>query len=95
MFKKWREKRKRKKLEKLLKKDDQAREFFDKRIVDLKIKTLQEALQSVLVTEVKRTDETTGKEVLDLRTTASLMKTKARVALDFVSNLDKGENGEK
>lgn len=95
MFKKWREKRKRKKLEKLLKKDDQAREFFDKRIVDLKIKTLQEALQSVLVTEVKRTDETTGKEVLDLRTTASLMKTKARVALDFVSNLDKGENVEK
>lgn len=95
MFKKWREKRKRKKSEKLLKKDDQAREFFDKRIVDLKIKTLQEALQSVLVTEVKRTDETTGKEVLDLRTTASLMKTKARVALDFVSNLDKGENVEK
>ena len=95
MFKKWREKRKSKNAEKLLNKDEQAREIFDKRITELKIKTLREALQSVLETEVKRKDETTGKDVIDLRTTASLMKMKARVALDFVSNLEKDETKEK
>ncbi len=95
MFKKWKEKRKQKKAEKLLNKDEQAREIFDKRITELKIKTLREALQSVLDTEIRKKDETTGKDVLDLRTTASLMKTKARVALDFVSNLGKDETKEK
>lgn len=88
MFKKWKERRAAKKAQKQEKKEQKRKKAFDTYLVDLKIKTLRDGLSDVYKTEVKKKNED-GKEVVDPRMTASLMKTKARVALDFVDNLDK------
>ena len=50
--------------------------------------TLKEALENILKTEVKTKDEN-GQDIIDFPLTISSIRIKARIALDFVSNLKK------
>lgn len=70
------------------------KEDFSERVSDTAYKTVIEALQSILTTEVKKKgiDE---KEVPDLAMTVSAMRMKARIALDFVNNLKGGNDARK
>lgn len=88
MFKRLREKREARRREKAEAAEREKLKAFENYLLDLELKTLREALESVLKSEVKRKDEN-GKDVIDAKQTASLMKTKARVALEFIANLKK------
>lgn len=50
--------------------------------------TLKEALENILKTEVK-TKDGNGQDITDFPLTISSIRMKARIALDFVSNLKK------
>lgn len=62
---------------------------YENRISDTAYQTVREALQSILTTDVKKSN-TDGKEVTDLSLTISAIRMKARIALDFVDNLKNG-----
>ncbi len=63
-------------------------ENYDSRMSETSYKTIYNALSSILNTEVKKKGDN-GVEVPDWVMTVSAMRMKARIALDFVNNLDK------
>lgn len=62
---------------------------FNERVSETAYKTVVEALQSILATEIKKTG-LDDKEAVDFAMTVSTMRMKARIALDFVNNLKNG-----
>lgn len=61
---------------------------FDDKLNAAKYECIYAALKDVLKMEVKGTD-TSGKEVINHAATVSSIKTRARLALEFVANLEK------
>lgn len=59
---------------------------LEKAFINSLFNTVYGALTDVLKTEYKTTDKN-GKEIIDYEMTCRMIKTKARVALDFVANL--------
>ena len=62
------------------------KDTYAERITDTAYQTLRDALKSILMTDVKKTNAE-GKEITDLGMTLSAVRMKARMALDFVDNL--------
>ena len=60
---------------------------FESALSESLYKTIHETLSDVLKTEYK-TEDKDGKEIIDWEMTCRMIRTKARVALDFVSNLE-------
>ena len=69
-------------------KKQNATTTYDDKIKTAKYDCILQALKDVLKIEVKSVD-TSGKEVIDRTATISSIKTRARLALDFVANLEK------
>lgn len=66
---------------------------FDEKIKAAKYDCIYSALKDILKIEVKGTDSN-GKEVVNHAATVSSIKTRARLALEFVANLDKNGDDE-
>lgn len=64
---------------------------FDDKLQAAKYECILQALKDIAKMEVKGSD-TNGKEILNPAATCSSIKTRARLALDFVANLDKSDN---
>lgn len=64
---------------------------FDEKLKAAKYDCIFQALKEILKMEVKGTDAN-GKEASNHAATVSAMKMRARLALDFVANLDKDGN---
>ena len=60
---------------------------YDEKIKSAKYERIYQCLKDILRLEIKATS---GKEETDYAATCSAIKTKARLALDFVADLDKG-----
>lgn len=73
----------------MLKVGKKKNKYFNKRMSVTVYQTLYQALRSLLTTEVKK-QGADGKEIVDCAMTVSVMRMKARVALDFVDNLKNG-----
>ncbi len=67
---------------------------FDDKIKSAKYECIFQSLNDILKVEIK-TQNTDGKDEFDYAAMCSAIKTKARLALDFVADLDKGGNDEK
>ncbi len=61
---------------------------FDEKLKAAKYDCILQALKEIVKMEVKGTDAA-GKETINPVATCSSMKTRARLALEFVANLDK------
>ncbi len=61
---------------------------LDEKIFDTNYELLKNTLTSILSTEVKKTDSE-GNEKPDWGTTVSVIRTKARLTLDFINGLKK------
>lgn len=68
------------------KKDKQ--ESFEERIKAAKYERILQSLKDILKLEVNGTSKD-GQEEMDYAATCSAIKTKARLAIDFVADLDK------
>lgn len=65
---------------------------FDEKVKSAKYERIYQTLKDILKTEIKTTDDK-GKETTDYAATCAAIKTKARIAVDFVADLEKsGEN---
>lgn len=64
---------------------------FEEKIKQAKYERLYSTLKDILQTELKTTDSN-NKEVADYPATVSAIKTKARLALDFIKDLEKDDN---
>ncbi len=71
----------------LLKKKTKKKSL-DEKIFDTNYELLKNTLTSILSTEVKKTDGE-GNEKPDWVTTVSVIRTKARLTLDFINSLKK------
>lgn len=67
---------------------------FAEKIKSAKYERILQSLKDILKIEVKTMGKD-GKEVIDYPTTCSAIKTKARLAIDFVADLDKDGDEEK
>ncbi len=74
------------------KKKVEKQKDYDKRVSELAYMTVRDALETILKTEIKKTN-TDGKEVVDCGLTISKIKMTARTALEFVDNLKTVETG--
>ena len=72
------------------KKKEKKNRKFEKALSDTLYSTALDTLSDLLKTEYKKTDSD-GKEVVDYEMTVRMIRTKARIAIDFVSNLKKQE----
>ena len=72
------------------KKKAQKPKEFETALSESLYKTIYETLSDVLKTEYKTTNKD-GVETVDWEMTCRMIRTKARVALDFVSNLENKE----
>lgn len=63
---------------------------FEKALSDTLYTTALDTLSDLLKTEYKQKDSD-GKEVVDYEMTVRMIRTKARIAIDFVSNLKRQE----
>ena len=63
---------------------------FDEKIKQAKYERIFGTLKDILKTNITTTEN--GKEVTDYSATCSAIKTKARLALDFIADLDGDEN---
>lgn len=61
---------------------------FDEKIKAAKYERIYQSLKDILKIEIKAQDRD-GKEETDYMATCSAIKTKARLAIDFVADLDK------
>ncbi len=61
---------------------------FDEKIKSAKYERIYQTLKDILKIEIKARGED-GADVTDYAATCSAMKTKARLAIDFVADLDK------
>lgn len=61
---------------------------FDDKLKAAKYDCILQALKDILKIEIKVTDNS-GKEAINYAATIGSIKTRARIALDFVGNLDK------
>lgn len=66
---------------------------LDDKINAAKYDCIYSALKDILKMEIKSTDAS-GKEVVSAAATVSSIKTRARLALEFVANLDKNGDDE-
>ncbi len=66
---------------------------FDEKIKTAKYERIYQSLKDILKIEI-RTPTKDGKEEIDYAATCSAIKTKARLAIDFVADLDKDDNDE-
>lgn len=65
---------------------------FDEKIKSAKYERIYQSLKDILKIEIK-TPTKDGKDEIDYAATCSAIKTKARLAIDFVADLDKdGDN---
>lgn len=67
---------------------------FDEKIKSAKYERIYQSLKDILKMEIK-TPTKDGKEEIDYLATCSAIKTKARLAIDFVADLEKGGDDEK
>lgn len=67
---------------------------FDEKIKKAKYERILSSLKDILKIEIK-TPTKDGKEQIDYAATCSAIKTKARLAIDFVADLDKDGDNEK
>ena len=63
---------------------------FEKALSDTLYTTALDTLSDLLKTEYK-TNDSEGKEIIDYEMTVRMIRTKARIAIDFVSNLKQRE----
>lgn len=66
---------------------------FDEKIKAAKYERIYQSLKDILKIEIKTTAN--GKETIDYAATCSAIKTKARLAIDFVADLDNEGEDEK
>lgn len=66
---------------------------FDEKIKAAKYERIYQSLKDILKIEIMAQGND-GKEKIDCAATCSAIKTKARLALDFVADLDKDGNSE-
>lgn len=71
----------------MIKNNKKNKKNFDERIAETTYNVIVGALQSVLNTDIKKTGSD-GKEITDCGMTVSAMRLKARLALEFVNELD-------
>ncbi|MCM1441203.1 MAG: hypothetical protein NC131_18670 [Roseburia sp.] len=65
---------------------------FDEKLKSAKYECIYQTLKDILKTEIKTADDK-GKETTDYAAMCAAIKTKARIAVDFVADLEKsGEN---
>lgn len=64
---------------------------YDEKIKAAKYDCVLQALKEIVKIEVKGADSS-GKEVINHAATVTSIKTRARLALDFVGNLDKKDD---
>lgn len=62
---------------------------FDDKVKAAKYDCIYKALKEILQIEVKTLNATTNKEDINYAQTCSVIKTRARLALEFVTTLDK------
>jgi hypothetical protein len=62
---------------------------FNEKIKQAKYERIYQTLKDILNTDVKAINPTSGKEETDYATLCSAIKTKARLAIDFVADLEK------
>lgn len=62
---------------------------FNEKVRQAKYMRIFQSLEDILKTDIK-SQTANGEEVVDYMATCSAIKTKARLAIDFVSDLDKG-----
>ncbi len=74
-------------------KKKQAAVDFDEKIKAAKYERIYQSLKDILKIEIK-TPTKDGKDEIDYAATCSAIKTKARLAIDFVADLDKDGNDE-
>ncbi len=65
---------------------------YDDKIKAAKYDCIYKALKDILQIEVKGQSSATNREEINYAQTCSVIKTRARLALDFVANLDKNED---
>jgi len=70
-------------------KKKQPRADFEEQVRAAKYGRIYQTLKDILKVEVKTTDGA-GREKIDYAATCAAMKTRARIALDFVDDLEKG-----
>lgn len=63
---------------------------FEERMQVAKYERIYQTLKDILKLEIKVVDKV-GKEEIDFASTCSAMKTKARLAIDFVADLEKDD----
>ncbi|MDE6201542.1 MAG: hypothetical protein K2M47_06685 [Clostridiales bacterium] len=73
-------------------KKDKPAISFDDKMRAAKYDCIHKALKEILSTEVKITNPTTNKEEVNFAQTVSVIKTRARLALEFVTTLDKNSD---
>ena len=73
----------------MFEKKKQSAVSFDDKVKAAKYDCIHKALKDILSTEIKSTNTTTNKEEINYAQTCSVMKTRARLALEFVTTLDK------
>ncbi len=66
---------------------------FDEKIKTAKYERIYQSLKDILKIEIK-TPTKDGKDEIDYAATCSAIKTKARLAIDFVADLDKDSDDE-
>ena len=66
---------------------------FDEKIKSAKYERIYQSLKDILKIEIK-TPTKDGKDEIDYAATCSAIKTKARLAIDFVADLDKDGDDE-
>lgn len=67
---------------------------FDEKIKSAKYERIYQSLKDILKIELKAQGKD-GKDEIDYAATCSAIKTKARLAIDFVADLDKDGDDEK
>ena len=67
---------------------------FEEKLKVAKYERVYKTLNDILKTDV-RTTAKDGKEVIDYAATCSVIKTKARLAIDFIADLDKNGDDNK
>lgn len=64
---------------------------FDEKIKTAKYERIYQSLKDILKIEIKAQTQD-GKDEIDYSATCSAIKTKARLAIEFVNDLDKSED---
>lgn len=75
------------------KKKKQTTADFDEKIKAAKYERIYQSLKDILKIEIKAQGKD-GKDEIDYAATCSAIKTKARLAIDFVTDLDKDGDDE-